>query len=187
MEFEVQAREDGEFQVVQLQPVVVARCPDQAMAITIASMLNGQSERVEAPKLIGQEKPVKAEPEAVGEPSVQARSEPQRLEGEDLEAAFAAIRAGEKVSDVAERMGTTMPILRGQWSGQARRERSEQPEAKTSTALVPVEKAPQTALGKVTTAIQELQDAPNCRLCGRTFVMTPDRQDLCARCSADDL
>ena len=38
---------------------------------------------------------------------------------------------------------------------------------------------------KVVAAIDELKDQVACTNCGRPFAVTPDRQDLCARCSVE--
>lgn len=196
-EFVVQPSTEGEFQIVRFEPVVVARCLDQAMAITIAGMLNGQACGAE---------PVSEAPEETDAPATDPEPQPQEAAAPveptpadwteaELEQAFDALWAGEKLRAVADRFGKSWTSLRGRWAGHLsamknKPDSADKPEEKNeaiapaSTALVaaPVFKS---AYNKTVEAITDLKDQATCTMCGRHFKPTPDQLDCCARCSAD--
>jgi LysM repeat protein len=87
-----------------------------------------------------------------------ARAETKTVDPDDLTLAFSRIKAGEKLGDVAEDYGMTMPQLRARWAAHQKKRLDEGHEV----ALV---------------------DGQERCACGRPFVPSLERPDSCARCA----
>lgn len=188
MEFRIQKTDTGLFEIIRTQPVVVGSFPDKAMARKVMSFLvEDAMENMEAePPALPAPEETSPAPEPTPEP---ANVQPVDWTEAELEAAFGALAAGQKVKDVADQHGKSWTVLRGKWAAEKKR-RMDAP-VESSAPPAPVVKLP-TVTGdnappivKVTQAITELNDQPECRLCGRQFEQSPDRLDLCAGCSHD--
>lgn len=187
-EFVVQPSGDGGYHVVQYQPVVGAECQDEAMAITIAGMLNGQTDATAAPAEAASQEttPDEAPSELTDHTWTTA----------ELEVAFERLRAGEKLKAVSAAMGKPdlWGSLRAHWAAHQRNQKEKQPAPpKPAPVALPVpypgKMLPvplgQTPYSMAVTAIADLKAQAACATCGRHFKPTPDRLDRCARCAAD--
>ena len=191
---------DGQFAVVRVETALLAQCPDMATAERICALLKQAEggEAVSAPPPLTSPAPVappEAQPEAQPEPVREAQPEagpeqpetPEKWTGEELLDAFWRIEDGESIKDVAEDVGKSYPALRGHWAQYVRKKDRgpktglKELKAKSEAGLPAV--IGETPLAKALTAIDEVKEQVGCRLCGRHFDMTPERQDLCARCA----
>lgn len=197
---------EGQFEIAQMMPVVIGRFTDQAVAVRVLEMLVSDATAAQLADLelttpeVNAETPPKSDAPALPKPTppkpVAAKPAPPKpmpekakpvtakpvaWEQSELEVAFVRLEQGEKLRDVADDIGKSWTGLRGKW---ANRKRNEVKPAHAEQ----VKNLPAVAASTVTTAIaaiQELNDQPNCNICGRLFTLTPENIDQCPRCTDD--
>lgn len=172
--------DDGQFEIVQTKPVVIATFPDQEIAKRFMMFLADETNKPEAksedlkpiqktveiaaptkPKVIPITSKSKVNP-VEKKDVVEKKKLPEWLD-EDIPKAFERITAGEKIRDVAESFGKDWWSLRAKWANHKRNQK--------------------TVLEKVlTTAEVDAADMDECTMCGREFRPTANRLDMCARC-----
>ena len=183
MTYMLRDRADGQIEIVHLRPTVVGVIIDRHMAEAFVRFLgrrdgeDGDTITLEPGSPTASaalaEALEKAEVMDVAAARVKAnanviisplRPAPAETQGAkpvsvaDRDAAFACLRAGEKLTDVAERYGMTMGRLRGLW---AQSRKTDRPAAEPAWP----------------------EYSEDCRLCGKTFVACDVSDGLCARCS----
>ncbi len=174
MEFRIQETATGLFEIIQTQPVVVGTFAEKDMACKVMSFL--VKDALDHPQAETAALPVLEE--------LAANEEPADWTEEELSAAFGLVGKGEKLKTVADQFGKSWTVLRGKWGAEKKRRAAMPNTIPAPSVNLPVPVADQEPpVAKVSKAIAELAEQPECRLCGRKFEPTPDRLDLCARCS----
>lgn len=194
MDLKIRKTEGGQFELVQSIPTVIGSFADQAMArkvmlFLVEDALDQTQDRVQenkpaafilppeppAPKPAPKAKPaLKKEPK----PSAPVQADSTDWTEAELKDAFAALSAGEKLTDVAAGFGKSWTVLRAKWAAYRKNNATQ-----TTPTTLPAVVDDTHPLTKVSKAVAELSEQPNCKLCNKPFTQTPDQLDLCARCS----
>ncbi|TCM84806.1 hypothetical protein [Rhodovulum steppense] len=167
MTYSLRTRPDGQTEIVELRPAVVATFADEDIAQRVLSFLLDEAggraaaadpapapEPAEAPADPAHETlPAVVAPLADLAPA-DAADEPT---DEDFQRAFLRIQQGEKLSDVALSMGVAMQVLRGKWAQECRMVQRRAAEA-----------------GQI-----------ECAICHRPFTPSLTSSEHCARCARD--
>lgn len=193
----------GQYDLVELRPVVVGSFLDRELAEKVLGFLNDNSSLIasgtfataleealnQQPELASAEPLSEAEARHTKTMSNAEPDDPAAWTETELEQAFAELEEGHKLQAVASKFGKSWTSLRGRWAGRNKTRPAPQSavaedQPDTKKQLVPVQSSA-SPLEKIHTAISEVKDQPECINCGKLFVMTPDRQDHCARCAKE--
>lgn len=165
--FEITVTNDGQYQLLELRPVLIGIFPEQATAETVRDLLDAASRDEEdaAPAL-----PTVMTPSVLAVKTVEVENKPTpKQDTPDFSAAVERIENGEKIADVAKDIGVAFTGMRAAWANHCRQKKAAAREADpghSRASLPPCAKEP-------------------CVLCGREFTPSASSPDKCARCAAD--